>query len=80
MTDSSKIARLILKNCVGCGVCVDICPTHAIPYSLIGFFSSLAKISEKKCKGCGECVQICPHGAIRMDIYESSWKLVESSV
>ncbi|HDZ18606.1 MAG TPA: 4Fe-4S dicluster domain-containing protein [archaeon] len=71
MTDSSKIAYLILKNCVGCGVCVDLCPTRAIPYSLIGYFSSLAKISEKKCNGCGKCVQICPHRAIKMDKHES---------
>jgi len=71
MTDSSKIAYLILKACVGCGVCVDICPTHAIPYSLIGYFSSLAEISEEKCNGCRKCVQICPHRAIRMDKHDS---------
>ncbi|MHA2007184.1 MAG: 4Fe-4S binding protein [Promethearchaeota archaeon] len=71
MTDSSIIACLILKKCVGCGVCVDLCPTYAIPHSLIGYFSSLAKISEKKCNGCGECVQVCPHGAIKMDGHES---------
>ena len=71
MTEPSKIAYLILRDCVGCGVCVDLCPTYAIPYSLIGYSSSLAKISEQKCNGCGKCVQICPHGAIRMDKHES---------
>jgi len=71
MAGSSKIAYLILKDCVGCGVCVDLCPTYAIPYSLIGYFSSLAKICEQKCNGCGICVPICPHRAIRMDKHES---------
>ncbi len=71
MTDSLNTAYLILKNCVGCGVCVDLCPTFAIPHSLIGYYSSLAKINEEKCNGCGKCIQICPNKAIRMDKHET---------
>ena len=48
MTNKSTIAKLILKNCVGCGACVESCPTSAIPDSLIGFISSLAKVNLDK--------------------------------
>ncbi|MFX1573062.1 MAG: 4Fe-4S binding protein [Promethearchaeota archaeon] len=40
MTHSSNIAKLILKSCIGCGVCVDMCPTKAIPLTIIGYFST----------------------------------------
>ncbi|MFX1344180.1 MAG: 4Fe-4S binding protein [Promethearchaeota archaeon] len=66
MTKSSIIAKLDIKNCIGCGACVEICPKHAIPYSVIGFISSLAKIDANLCDGCGKCVDICSHNALVM--------------
>ena len=66
MTDTSNLAMLFLKNCVGCGACVEICPSKAIPDSLIGFISSLARIDKQKCDGCGDCIQVCPHKAIKL--------------
>jgi len=66
MTHSSNIAELHLELCIGCGVCVDICPTKAIPTIIIGYFSTLTEIIEEKCNGCGECIKICPHHAIRL--------------
>lgn len=66
MTNSSIIAKLNIKKCIGCGACVEFCPKCAIPYSLIGFISSLAKIDAKICDGCGKCVEICSHSAIEM--------------
>ncbi|MFX0083191.1 MAG: 4Fe-4S binding protein [Candidatus Hodarchaeota archaeon] len=64
MTNSSIIVKLNIKNCTGCGTCVEYCPNCAIPYSLIGFISSLAKIDTNLCNGCGKCVEICSHKAI----------------
>ena len=64
MTNKSIIAKLILKNCIGCGACVESCPNNAIPHSLIGFISSLSKIDLDKCDDCGKCVEICAHRAI----------------
>ena len=66
MTNSSNIAKLYLRHCIGCGVCVEICPTNAIPLIIIGYFSVLTEIVEDKCNGCGECVQICPYQAIKL--------------
>jgi ferredoxin len=58
--------KLILKNCVGCGACVEICPHNAIPDTLIGFISSLARINKLKCDGCGDCIRVCTHDAIEL--------------
>ena len=66
MAPSNNRVKLILKNCIGCGECVEICPTHAIPQSLIGYKSSIAEIDTDKCNGCGECVKICSYGAIKI--------------
>jgi 2-oxoglutarate ferredoxin oxidoreductase subunit delta len=64
MPNSGKNIKLLLKKCVGCGICVELCPQFAIPRSLIGFISSVVKINERKCDLCGKCVQGCSHGAL----------------
>ena len=61
--DSHK-AILNIRACIGCGDCIDICPTKAIPELLIGLYSHLLEIDISKCNGCGGCVTICPHNAI----------------
>lgn len=64
MPNSINNIKLFLEKCVGCGICVELCPQYAIPNSLIGFISSMAKIDGNKCDRCGKCVQVCSHGAI----------------
>lgn len=66
MPNSKNGIKLLLKKCIGCGICVELCPKFAIPSSLIGFISSIAKIDENKCDGCGKCVEACSHGALIM--------------
>ena len=64
MNQLNNKVKLILKNCIGCGECVKVCPTNAIPQTLIGYISTLAEIDTDKCDGCGECVRVCSYGAI----------------
>jgi len=59
-----------LENCIGCGKCVEICPTNVFPTTLIGYISSIPEIEHEKCNGCGKCVEVCPYKAIQ--IYEIS--------
>ena len=48
-------------ECIGCGVCVDACPSDAIK-----MVDDLAVIDEELCVDCGACVDECPNGAISM--------------
>ena len=64
-SDSHK-AILIIRACIGCGDCIEICQTKAIPELLIGLYSHLLEIDKSRCNGCGECVSLCPHNAIKL--------------
>ncbi|MFX1297639.1 MAG: 4Fe-4S binding protein, partial [Promethearchaeota archaeon] len=46
--------------CVGCGICIKICPYDAITRTEEG----LAHVREVLCKGCGLCGASCPEKAI----------------
>lgn len=38
------------ERCVGCGKCVEVCPTGA---------AKATQTIREKCKGCGKCVEVC---------------------
>ncbi|MBQ1264627.1 MAG: 4Fe-4S binding protein, partial [Oscillospiraceae bacterium] len=49
-------------SCVGCGICVSVCPFEAIELNAFG----VAVIDAGKCIGCGKCAKECPRGVIRV--------------
>ncbi len=52
----------VSKNkCVGCGLCVDVCPREAIVLS-----KGVAQIEKDKCVECQACSQECPQEAIML--------------
>ena len=55
-----NILQMERKKCLGCGICVSICPEQAIEMRQIseGFFYPF--VDEYCCKGCGECSEHCP--------------------
>ncbi|NPA62573.1 MAG: 4Fe-4S dicluster domain-containing protein [Methanococci archaeon] len=71
--------EIIVKEdkCIGCGKCVDVCPTDAITYN-----NKLhIVINKEKCVFCGKCKEVCPTNAIviirlRCEIKEDA-KIIE---
>jgi len=57
------IVRIEAVRCVGCGVCVDVCPMEAIEMNEVG----LAVVLSERCSGCQVCQSACPHDAIIED-------------
>lgn len=57
----------VVKGCIGCSMCIKVCPTGAISYEKNeqGKICSY-KIDLKKCMFCGNCEYYCPKGAIKM--------------
>ncbi|GEM_PF-1912241 len=51
---------LIKKNCVSCGVCVDVCPVTALRLN-----KTDVTVDPKVCIDCGICAKKCPFGAIK---------------
>ena len=51
-------------QCVGCAICVDVCPEAALA---MGPGDLRPTWLADRCTACGECVQECPTAAIRLD-------------
>lgn len=57
---ASVIPIINLARCSGCGLCVDLCPTHAVDLS--GGKAVIARPDD--CTYCEVCESYCPEGAI----------------
>jgi ferredoxin len=53
-TVSSYLATSDLENCVGCGICVDRCPIHALEV-----VDGKVVVDKDRCIGCGVCTHMC---------------------
>jgi len=49
--------------CIGCQVCIGLCPYSAIEFNER---SGISEINEAVCKGCGSCSGFCPSGAAKV--------------
>ena len=51
-------------RCKGCGLCVTVCPTHALRMAEGRFnikgYSPVEVADPEACTGCGVCTIICP--------------------
>ncbi len=56
-----SVPALKKNECVGCGVCRDICPVKAITIT-----KGKAVIDRKKCIRCFCCQEFCPKGAMKV--------------
>lgn len=60
--------------CVGCGVCVQACPTGAMR-----MVNGVAQVEQSLCRECEVCMQACPHGAV-LSLMEPAGARVPASV
>jgi heterodisulfide reductase subunit A len=49
--------------CIGCQVCVELCPYSAIEFDR---HHHVSVVNEAMCKGCGSCAAYCPSGAAKI--------------
>ena len=63
------------RYCKGCGLCVHLCPKHALEISAEvnhrGFYPP-RMIDASRCSNCGQCERYCPDFAIFIIEEESS--------
>ncbi len=65
-------AEIAFKShlCIGCGICVEKCPEHAIPEA--------GKRDAEKCRFCFACAESCPSDALtRFGIHRTPEEIVE---
>ena len=60
----NRCAPPVFSTCVGCGLCVPICPYQAIEMEPItardgSVIKTVAHINPGLCQGCGTCVAFC---------------------
>lgn len=54
------------NTCIGCGLCVDVCPRNAIT-----LVDGRAVIDPDSCTSCGQCILTCPVAAIKDARYDN---------
>lgn len=71
ITSSGIVSEVIEEECVGCGVCLEVCPYDAVKlYNTPK--GSRARVISAVCKGCGVCGSRCPAGAISSHHFNDS--------
>ncbi len=59
---SYQIADIVIDECIGCTICIKVCPVDAI----IGARHQQHYIIEDRCNGCELCIAQCPVDCMEM--------------
>ncbi len=57
-----ELAEIIPDKCIGCQLCVGICPVGAIE-----MVDGVARVDPDACIGCGKCADVCPVEAVKFE-------------
>ena len=72
------------KNCVGCGICADVCPTSSlrlgpiVPIARGLIEMDLISVNKDSCVFCGLCSIACPFDALSLTVDGENIKEVDS--
>jgi heterodisulfide reductase subunit A len=64
-------------RCIGCLMCADMCPFHAIEPEVTRDGRTIAAVNESLCKGCGLCVASCRSGSANLRGFKQQQLLAE---
>jgi len=70
------VAEVRTLHCVGCGLCVEVCP-YGAPSLVESRGAMVAEINEALCKGCGLCVAGCRGKAISLRGFDDTQILTQ---
>jgi len=77
-TTPVEVAHSDPSVCIGCGVCVDVCPQAAV--RLVDGERPHAVVEQASCRGCGICAAECPSGAMTVGGFSDQELLAEAIV
>lgn len=66
------IARVNERTCVGCGLCVEVCPYDAVELvkkRVLGHEKTVAQVNTALCMSCGVCAASCRSASIDLADY-----------
>jgi len=72
---NSVTTRIDPDSCIGCGLCVEVCPAKTIAMQ-----DGKAVVTGTYSMGCGHCEAVCPVGAIRVEALEHPFILSSAAV
>ena len=69
-TKMHEIADIVREECIGCTICINVCPVDAI----VGARHMIHKVLEDQCNGCELCIDECPVNCMSMiKAHQKNW-------
>lgn len=73
MTDKNSTTFIDAEKCIGCGLCVLVCPSETISMK-----NNKAVVTGTRSLSCGHCEAVCPTGAIHINGIDRNSPLFQS--